>query len=669
MKLRDGLLTVLIGSTGLFQPLALTAQDRPNIILLLLDDTDKYQIGCYGGPVYTPNIDQLAEEGLMFHNAHVNSTVCTPSRYSFTTGRYAGRSAYADYLGEYPVGSQGHPEFNVGLEHDFLNIGQTLQTAGYITGWVGKFHLHADNTLQGGLTSEEKAFLKNASSDDPVATELFKREEQAYRNYIVNKGFSWAKNIYEGNLNPPFAHHNLEWTIEAALDFIDSAGDKPFYLHFNTTLLHGPDNSWERSFDYPEYTGEGLTDGVFEAGMPPRSTVIERIESNGYNLKDNPAGITWLDDGVGAIMNKLDELGIADNTILVVLPDHGSANKASLFSMHGTNVPMIIRYPEKIEPGLESSSLVQAIDLVPTFYELGSVNLPEEYHLDGTSLTPLFDAPETKLHESLYFELGCARGVMTDQYKYIAVRYTEDRTNSILSIPEDDLKEMIIQELIYLDGHTGISSRGIKYSPEYLSPDQLYEWPSDPEELNNLAENSSDEEVLREMKDLLKGYLESFPGRPFGEFIPGPNATAPDLQVVSYIRNIQHALRNGARLDRDVIICDGNCVAESGDPGDPGDPDDSGDPGDPSDPGAPAGYVLLENSVKIIQATDHLLIDNLEGKSVIKIFDIRGRELSRDVCKDSDRLVLNTSGYDPGMYLLTMETEGNERYCRKVIIN
>lgn len=666
MKIRSGLFSVLIGGSAVFQSSVMTAQDPPNIIMFVIDDTDKYQVGCYGGPVFTPNIDQLAEEGLMFHNAHVNSTVCTPSRYSLTTGRYAGRSAYENYLAEYPAGSQGHPEFNVGLEHDFMNIGHALQSAGYVTGWVGKYHINVDNTLQGGLTSDEKNYLKSASPDDPRVTELFRREEQAYREYIVNKGFSWAKNIYEGNLKEPFNHHNLEWTIEAALEFMESTGDKPFYLHFNTTLLHGPDRSWERSFDYPEYTGKGLTDGVFEANMPPRSTVIERIESNGYNLKDNPAGITWLDDGIGAIMNKLDEMGIADNTILVVLPDHGSANKASLFSKHGTNVPMIIRYPDRIEAGLESGSLVQGIDLVPTFYELAGVGLPEEYHLDGKSLTPLFDAPETKLHESLYFELGCARGVITDRYKYIAVRYTQDRINSILSIPEEDLKTDIIQKLIYLNGHIGISSRGIKYSPEYLSPDQLYDRTADPGELNNLAGDPARQEVLGEMKELLKGYLETFPDRPFGEFIPGPNATAPDSQVVQYIRNIQYALRNGATLDREVIICDGNCVVIA--PEDPEDPEEPEEPEDPED--STTGYSVNERGIKVIQDTGRLVILPAMAAESVKLFDMMGRKILQNDYHESGRFVVNTSGFHPGMYLLTMEgNNSRQMICQKVIIN
>lgn len=534
-------------------------QAKPNIIFFIADDVDKYQLGCFGGPVYTPNIDSLAAQGIIFHQAYVNSTVCTPSRYSLTTGRYAGRSGFSGYLGDYPLGSQGQPEFNVGLEQDFMNIGHALRSQGYETGWVGKFHIGEDETLN-GLTKTEKDFLKSASPDDPLATELFQKEERAFKDYILNKGFAWAENIYQGNLEDPFKEHNLEWTMEAVMEFIDSAGDKPFYLHFNTTLLHGPDGSWEQSLAYPQYTGEGLLERELQAGMPPRSTINERILANGFNLNDNPSGITWMDDGIGAIMRKLDSLGISENTIIVFLPDHGSSNKASLFSKHGTNIPMIIRYPAEIAAGIQSNSLVQALDMIPTFFELAGVDLPAEYKLDGKSIRPLFSDPGAKIHESLYFELGCARAVMTEDYKYTAVRYTQDRTNDILAIKEEDLKDKVIKKLIYMNGNVGISTRGIKYSPEHLSPDQLYKLSEDTDELNNLAEDPDYKDILFEMKALLYGYLSSFDGRPFGEFIPGTNATAPHPTVVNYIRNIQSALRNGATLDREVIICDGNCV-------------------------------------------------------------------------------------------------------------
>jgi arylsulfatase A-like enzyme len=634
---------------GTFQPEAIIrAGDpaKPNIIFFITDDTDKYQLGCYGGNVYTPNIDRLAAEGVMFHQAYVTSTVCTPSRYSLATGRYPGRSYYSNYLKEYPSGSQGHPEFNVGLEQDFMNIGKVLKDNGYVTGWIGKFHLGSDTSLK-GLTSAEEKYLSSASSDDPKATELFRKEERAYRDYIVNKGFSWAKNIYEGNIKDPFAEHNLEWTIAAALEFIETNKDRPFYLHFNTTLLHGPDKSWERSLQYPEVTGEGIVDHELEAEMPDRSTIIERIQSNGYNLKENPAGITWLDDGVGAILNKLNELGLEENTMVVFVPDHGSANKASLFNCHGTNIPLIIKYPKEISPGTHCNALVQVLDMIPTFFDMGSIMLPEGYILDGKSIRPLFQNPEEKIHESLYFEIGCARAVMTENYKYIAVRYTEDRINEIKDIPENKLKEQIIRKIIYLDRNLGISLRGLRYSPEYLSPDQLYDLTADPEEKTNLVNAPDYNDILTDMKKLLTGYLETFENRPFGEFIPGPNASPPDVTVTRYIRNIQDALRQGAEIIDGKIICDGNCVKNpvSG--------------YNPHKEAVPDEYKIVYNGTDIS-------IKSFTNIDKIKLYDLCGRLLYTENTSVSGELTIDKTTYSPGVYLISIA--GKDLYQTQKIL-
>ena len=93
-------------------------QERPNIIVFLVDDYDKPETSPYGGKVLTPNLDRLAREGMICHNAHVTSTVCTPSRYTYLTGRYASSSYSKTFLEECPEGSQALPAFNVGLESD-----------------------------------------------------------------------------------------------------------------------------------------------------------------------------------------------------------------------------------------------------------------------------------------------------------------------------------------------------------------------------------------------------------------------------------------------------------------------------------------------------------------------------------------------------------------------
>ncbi|NJL19145.1 MAG: sulfatase-like hydrolase/transferase, partial [Bdellovibrionaceae bacterium] len=172
---------------------------------------------------------------------------------------------------------------------------------------------------------------------DPAATEAFQQYEAATAAHIKSLGFTWAKHVYAANMEKPFAEHNLEWTIEAALEFIEANKDKPFYLHFCTTLLHGPDGSWEQSMKHPRITGEGLVEREYDAEMPARASVRERVEKAGKS--GQPLGYTWLDDGVGAVMKKLEELGLTEKTVFVYLPDHGSQFKASLFNKDGRRCP------------------------------------------------------------------------------------------------------------------------------------------------------------------------------------------------------------------------------------------------------------------------------------------------------------------------------------------
>jgi len=255
---------------------------RPNIILFLIDDQNKASIGAYGGKTWTPNLDRMAREGIRFTQAHVSSTVCTPSRYSFLTGRYAGNSyskLYTDACGG--ERQQGYPSFNMALESDRMNVGRVLKEAGYVTGFVGKYHLVSEldqpEFFEG---SDGIAEIPRGMEAGPEATALFRRNERTMQRYIESLGFSLAKHIYPENMQPPYAQHNPEWTIQAALEFIEANHDRPFYLHCCPTLLHGGEQSWRRSMDHPLISGEGQLDALPEV-MTPRGELLKTVEQNG----------------------------------------------------------------------------------------------------------------------------------------------------------------------------------------------------------------------------------------------------------------------------------------------------------------------------------------------------------------------------------------------------
>ena len=503
--------------------LATTANgERPNIIMFLIDDQNPSSISTFGGDTYTPNLDQMAEEGMKFTRAYVSSSVCTPSRYSFLTGRFAGNSyskLYAAAVGGKE--SQGLPNFNVALERDKMNVGNVLREAGYTTGFVGKFHLASDLDFPELYRGKDK-WINIAKDARPGAetSAQFKHNERWMRRYFKTLGFSWAKNVYPENLRSPYSMHNPDWTTLAALEFIEENKDGPFYLHLCSTLLHGPDKSWRRSMDHPLITGEGEVESLPEV-MTPRAELLKTITEKGFDPDSHVAGEAWIDDSVGAILRKLKELGIDDNTLVIFAPDHGRDGKASVFSHGSCQVPMIMRWPNGIAGGQVCEELVQNIDLVPTFFELGKAEKPASYRIDGRSLTPLLKngkAEDWRNH--LYLEMGAARATVTKDWSYIAVRYTKEQIAAIKKASPQNLP----RAMSYI-GRLGIGVRGAD-RPGFFDEDQLYHLESDPKEMNNLAYNKGQASRIKEMRHLMQEDLEGI-GRPFGEFIRGGNAAEP----------------------------------------------------------------------------------------------------------------------------------------------
>ncbi len=500
--------------------------DRPNVIIFLTDDQSWDSIGYMGGKVHTPKIDQLAKRGMIFNNFNVTSTVCSPSRYSFLTGRFAGNCKGKRFMQIHPPGDQTQIE-NIGeLETDSPNLAKVLQDNGYRTGFIGKSHVVRHDLIAHTPKHMDKRFKKvanDADLKDPEVSAKLKHNHEVWKELIKSYGFDYADGIYPANTREYWCeainNHNLDWTVSKAMDFLDSNEDEqPFFLYFSTTLHHGP-APWNNKFSLdadPKFTPEGYFPEGFDV-LPPRDDVKARNRKAGF--KNNQAFALWLDDGVGAIHQKCVDLGIDKNTIFMFVSDHGSYRhgKATLHD-YGMKVPMFIHWPQHIKPGCSNDSLLANIDIAPTLFEVCSIPQQNNYPVDGLSFAETIrDNSQKEYRQALFGELGHSRCIKTKQWKYIAVRYPEkiqaqiDKGKTFKSFKGD---KMLDRPYLTRNEHLGHYASAA--NPNYFDPDQLYNLKKDPEELNNVFENFP--EKTTEMKALLAKELQGFSDRPFGEF-------------------------------------------------------------------------------------------------------------------------------------------------------
>jgi arylsulfatase A-like enzyme len=427
---------------------------------------------------------------------------------------------------EHPPGDQTQVE-NIGeLEPHCLNLAKVLQQNGYRTGFVGKSHvirhdwLHTNRSIE---TSNLIGWPQNADPRDPQINRLMKGNHQRWCEEIKKYGFDDADGVYAANLKELHCDalnvHNLDWTIDKAMRFLDDSSDRPFFLYFSTTLHHGPTPSNNRySLDAdPRMTGEGFVPEGFDV-LPSRQDVLRRNREAGFH--DGDAYALWLDDGVGAIIDKVKQLGIEKETLIVFVSDHGSYRhgKTTLHD-YGMRVPMLCLWPGTINAGSKYDGIVANIDFAPTVLDLCGIERPTDYLIDGLSFKAVLESSQKPLRDVLFGEMGHSRGVKTEQWKYIAVRYPEDVQIKIdrghkFQAFRDNPK--LDRPYLTRNGHLG--HHASRANPHYFEADQLYNLKTDPEENHNVFVEYP--EVAARMKRELSKALQQFENRPFGEFTP-----------------------------------------------------------------------------------------------------------------------------------------------------
>ncbi len=356
---------------------------KPNVIFILADDLGWAELGCYGNTFNeTPNLDKLARQGMRFTDAYASAPVCSPYRAALMTGQYPARVGITDYL---RPNDQNH------LSTEHITIAELLKKAGYETGIVGKWHL----TGYANHGAEEFP-PKRHGFDETIVSENrgigagsyfhpyhFNREIQkrvAGREYLVDRC-------------------NLE-----AIDFIERHKDEPFFLYLSHYAVH------TRLEGKPELVTH--FEAKAGAGSPHeigRTAAISRGKGQRAK-KNNPhlaAQLKSIDEGVGKIMEKLTELKLAENTIVVFTGDNGGednvtsnaplrAGKSTLYE-GGIRVPLIVRYPKLVPANTVCRTPTSNIDFYPTLCELAGIQLDRQRVIDGLSIVPLLRTPSIAL--------------------------------------------------------------------------------------------------------------------------------------------------------------------------------------------------------------------------------------------------------------------------------
>lgn len=365
---------------------------RPNVLLVMTDDQGWGDLSAGGNTILqTPQMDRIADEGMRFENFHV-CPVCAPTRASLMTGRYNYRTGVLDTF-----------KGRAMMYPDETTVAELLRDSGYRTGIFGKWHLGDNFPMRAMDQGFETSLVHNGGgigqpSDPP---------NNGYLNPVLT----------ENGIAKRFEGYCTDIFTNAAMHFMEAHRDEPFFCYVATNAPHTP-------LDVPDewvtpFRGTGLTDG----------------EAKIYAMVKN------IDDNLGKLLEKLTQLNLANDTLVLFLTDNGAGGprrfNAGMRGIKGTvyeggiRVPLFARWPGHIAPGSECNRLTAHIDLLPTICEYAKVKLPRSLRIDGKSLVPLLNGRGAAWADRTFFTQWHrgdepipreSAAVVTERYKLVLKR-------------------------------------------------------------------------------------------------------------------------------------------------------------------------------------------------------------------------------------------------------
>ncbi len=405
MKRREFLKNAALGSAALGLGMLGCNQTKgrqPNIVYIMADDLGWAELGCYGNDFNeTPHLDALATRGIRFTQAYAPAPVCSPTRASVLTGQFPARVGITDYL---------RPEADEALPLAHVTIAEMLKKSGYTNGMVGKWHLsgYKIHGSKNELRAEDHGF------DDVFCTEIKSVGNGAnFFPYVFrNQEMRWLStdNTRLGDDEYLTDRMNLE-----AVDFIERNAEKPFFLYLSHfaphTILNGRPDLVEK-YRQKHTPGPSERENCYlcqDAGF-------EGDPLNHWAMDHNPhlaAMIESIDDGIGMIVKKLEELGIRDDTIIIFTSDNGGEHnvtsnaplrgaKSQLYE-GGIREPMIVSWTGTLPENETSDAVVNILDFYPTVLDLTQIKPDPAQKLDGVSFASVLKNPATTLDRDTHY--------------------------------------------------------------------------------------------------------------------------------------------------------------------------------------------------------------------------------------------------------------------------
>jgi arylsulfatase A-like enzyme len=458
-------------------------KEKLNVVFFLVDDMGWTDVGCYGSSFYdTPHIDQFAKDGIRFTNAYATCHVCSPTRASLMTGKYPATLHLTDWLPgrrDYPFQRLLNADINQHLPFEEITIAEVLKEHGYATAIYGKWHLgmKGSGPLQHGF---DMHVPENWNHCCPPGT-----------------GFRAPWNL-EGLPNVEGDYLTDRLTDEA-LVYMEENKDRPFFLYLSHFAVHDPIDGrpdlvekYEERREQMNPTGEapflleGNPDDPRPLGREELNSMIDEPEYQEHKVlpnrtvkikqvQDNPefAGmVESVDESLGRVLSKLEELGLEDKTIVIFFSDNGGMSASNLGNPNrvipdslldraystsnlplrgakgwlyegGVREPMIVRWPSHTKPGLVCDEPVISTDFYPTILEMLRIPIPDNVTLDGVSIVPLLNGKQMERgaiywhfpHYSNHGMQSPGGAVRYGDYKLI--EYFENGSVQLFNLKED----------------------------------------------------------------------------------------------------------------------------------------------------------------------------------------------------------------------------------------